>query len=67
MNKINTLYIRTPEGIVFSQPLAGPMSRFLAWGIDVACILLDRACVATGASRATGRVVDRLGVSPLWG
>jgi uncharacterized RDD family membrane protein YckC len=38
MNKINTLYIRTPEGIVFSQPLAGPMSRFLAWGIDVACI-----------------------------
>src|SRR5436305_831110 len=38
MNKINTLFIRTPEGIVFSQPLAGPMSRFLAWGIDVACI-----------------------------
>lgn len=38
MNKLNTLFIRTPEGIVFSQPLAGPMSRFLAWGVDLVCI-----------------------------
>lgn len=30
--------LRTPEGIVFSLPLAGPVSRFLAWTIDVACI-----------------------------
>jgi uncharacterized RDD family membrane protein YckC len=34
----NTLLLRTPEGIVFSLPLAGPVSRFLAWGVDVACI-----------------------------
>jgi uncharacterized RDD family membrane protein YckC len=32
------LLIRTPEGIVFSQVLAGPMSRFLACGIDLLCI-----------------------------
>ena len=28
MSKTNTLLIRTPEGIVFSQELAGPLSRF---------------------------------------
>jgi uncharacterized RDD family membrane protein YckC len=39
MAKTNTLLIRTPEGIVFSQLLAGPMARFAAWGIDLACIL----------------------------
>ena len=33
------LKIRTPEGIVFSQLLAGPVTRFLAWFIDVMCIL----------------------------
>ena len=39
MSKTNTLQIRTPEGIVFSQLLAGPVTRFLAWGMDLACIL----------------------------
>jgi uncharacterized RDD family membrane protein YckC len=34
-----TLQIRTPEGIVFSQQLAGPVTRFLAWAVDLACIL----------------------------
>jgi uncharacterized RDD family membrane protein YckC len=38
-SKTNTLLIRTPEGIVFSQLLAGPVTRFLAWGIDMACIM----------------------------
>jgi len=38
MPQINTLVIRTPEGIVFSQPLAGPLSRFLAWTVDGICI-----------------------------
>ena len=33
-----TLKIRTPEGIVFSLPLAGPVARFLALAIDLACI-----------------------------
>ena len=32
------LQIRTPEGIVFSQVLAGPVTRFLAWVIDLLCI-----------------------------
>jgi uncharacterized RDD family membrane protein YckC len=36
--KIATIQIRTPEGIVFSQLLAGPVTRFLAWLVDVLCI-----------------------------
>lgn len=36
--KTNTLLIRTPEGIVFSLLLAGPVTRFLAWVVDLACI-----------------------------
>ncbi len=37
--KMSALLIRTPEGIVFSQLLAGPVSRFLAWFMDLLCIL----------------------------
>lgn len=33
-----TLQIRTAEGVVFSQQLAGPVSRFLAWIVDAFCI-----------------------------
>ncbi len=36
--RTSTLLIRTPEGIVFSQLLAGPVTRFLAWFIDLLCI-----------------------------
>lgn len=36
--KNSTLTVRTPEGIVFSQLLAGPVPRFMAWFIDAACI-----------------------------
>jgi uncharacterized RDD family membrane protein YckC len=36
--KTSTLAIRTPEGIVFSQLLAGPVTRFFAWFIDQLCI-----------------------------
>lgn len=36
--KTSTLIIRTPEGIVFSQLLAGPVVRFLACFIDQLCI-----------------------------
>jgi len=32
------LAIKTPEGIVFSQHLAGPVTRFLAWFIDFLAI-----------------------------
>jgi len=37
-DKTNTLTIRTPEGIEFSMMLAGPLTRFMAWSIDTACI-----------------------------
>lgn len=36
--KTSTLFIRTPEGILFSQRLAGPATRFFAWFIDQLCI-----------------------------
>ncbi len=36
--KTSTLFIRTPEGIIFSQLLAGPVTRFFAWFIDQLCI-----------------------------
>ncbi|MBX7258925.1 MAG: RDD family protein [Candidatus Hydrogenedentes bacterium] len=36
--RANVLDIQTPEGIVFSLQLAGPVVRFLAWGVDFAAI-----------------------------
>ena len=36
---INTLTIRTPEGIEFSLMLAGPISRFLSWSVDLLAVL----------------------------
>ncbi len=38
MNRTNTLQLTTPEGIRFSLNLAGPMTRFLAFMVDVVCI-----------------------------
>lgn len=35
----NTLAIRTPEGVEFALPLAGPFSRMLAYSIDLAVIV----------------------------
>ena len=37
--KSATLQIRTPEGIVFSHQLAGPIVRFVAWAVDFMCII----------------------------
>jgi len=37
--KTSALIIRTPEGIVFTQLLAGPITRFLAWIVDAFVIL----------------------------
>lgn len=34
------LHIRTPEGICFSLPLASPVTRALAWLIDIACLMV---------------------------
>ncbi len=39
--------IKTPEGIVFSQTLAGPATRFLAWFVDLAVI----AGISTGLAQ----------------
>lgn len=36
--KSSALEIRTPEGIVFSQLLAGPVTRCAAWSVDLVCI-----------------------------
>ena len=38
-DKMNTLIIKTPEGVEFSLRLAGPITRFLAWAIDLATII----------------------------
>jgi len=38
--KTNTLIVRTPEGILFPLLLAGPVTRFLAWLIDLVCIMI---------------------------
>jgi uncharacterized RDD family membrane protein YckC len=38
MERTNTLQIKTPEGITFALPLAGPVARFLAWIIDLGCV-----------------------------
>ncbi len=37
-SRTTTLDIRTPEGIVFSLPLAGPMLRFLAFVVDLSTV-----------------------------
>lgn len=37
-DRSNVLRIQTPEGIEFPLVLAGPISRFLAWLLDVLCI-----------------------------
>ncbi len=47
--KTSALFIRTPEGIVFSQILAGPVTRFLAWVIDGFCIALIMIFIGAGA------------------
>jgi uncharacterized RDD family membrane protein YckC len=52
--RTNTLPLRTPEGIVFALPLAGPVSRLLAWSVDVACIGV--------ASEVLGRLFNSIGI-----
>jgi uncharacterized RDD family membrane protein YckC len=38
-SRVSNLIIQTPEGIAFSLPLACPVTRCLAWVIDVICIV----------------------------
>ena len=57
MSKTNTLTIYTPEGIAFSLFIAGPVTRFLAWVIDLACIAI--------AAEIIGTLVGLLGIISL--
>lgn len=50
--RTNLLVLRTPEGITFSLPLASPVSRFLAWIVDEACIFAAAGLVRQIASMA---------------
>jgi len=45
MTKTNALVVKTPEGIVFSQLLAGPVTRFTAWLIDLVCLLVLNSAI----------------------
>lgn len=40
MNERDLLTIRTPEGITFSLTPATPVTRFLAWVIDLFCVII---------------------------
>ncbi len=42
----NTVQIRTPEGITFSQPLASPLMRFFAWSVDTLAIIVTTSFVS---------------------
>jgi len=45
--KVSAIRIQTPEGVRFSLLLAGPVTRFLAWIIDAACIYIILTIVGT--------------------
>ncbi|MEO7794922.1 MAG: RDD family protein [Thermoanaerobaculia bacterium] len=51
-----SLTLRTPEGIAFTLPLAGPVSRMLAWAVDAACVGAAGSLIggAAGAFRFVG-------------
>ena len=45
--KTDVMVIRTPEGITFPLLLACPVTRFLAWSMDAACIAAGSLIVGT--------------------
>lgn len=45
--RADVLTIRTPEGIVFSLPLAGPLTRFLAFAVDLAAVSVAGTVIGT--------------------
>lgn len=49
---VNSLVIRTPEGVTFELPLAGPVSRFFAWFIDITLVGVICSAIAFGVSVA---------------
>ena len=59
----NTLQLQTPEGIRFSLLLASPVSRFLSWLIDCACILAASAAVSKLSSMGAVLVLSYFAIS----
>jgi len=55
--RTSTLAIRTPEGVVFALQLASPVTRFLAWALDLVCI--------STATSLLGAVFQLLGIISL--
>jgi uncharacterized RDD family membrane protein YckC len=49
-SRVSTLVIRTPAGIAFSLPLACPVTRGVAWAIDVACITALMRLLSAGVA-----------------
>ena len=56
-SELGCLRIRTPEGISFSYQLAGPVSRMLAWVVDISCIFGACAIAAKVLPGAEERLV----------
>ncbi len=52
------MLIRTPEGILFSQLLAGPVTRCLAWIIDLGCIFALTSILGTALALLNWISVD---------
>ena len=46
-DKVRQLRVRTPEGIAFSFPLASPVSRLAAWGIDKLVVAAAWSVIST--------------------
>ena len=44
------LKFRTPEGIVFSHQLAGPVTRLFAWFVDFLCVAVLSTLIGKGAA-----------------
>ena len=54
--KSNTLIIQTPEGVEFSFLLASPITRSLAWVVDIMCI--GAAITLLGSLTASAKLVS---------
>lgn len=55
--RTSTLAIRTPEGVMFALQLASPVTRFLAWAVDMVCI-----STATSILGAVLRLLDLISI-----
>jgi uncharacterized RDD family membrane protein YckC len=57
MTRQSALEIETPEGVVFSYPLATPVTRSLAWAVDAAAI--GTLCYFAGRIAATAGAISK--------